>query len=130
MCECVSVCICVQCTLGRLSSFGMQFPACPSFLSGFFNYAVNMNQLENCSMTEFIQLEIYKRYAVPLVFITEVPKEDFTMFGCQSKHTYIFIWRCPWCNGYRRWIWTRRHEFKSWMILIAFHIALIPLGKV
>ena len=26
--------------------------------------------------------------------------------------------------------WTRRHEFKSWIRLIAFHIALIPLGKV
>ena len=26
--------------------------------------------------------------------------------------------------------WTRRHEFKSWTRLIAFHIALIPLGKV
>ena len=22
--------------------------------------------------------------------------------------------RCPRCNGYRRRIWTRRHEFKSW----------------
>ena len=22
--------------------------------------------------------------------------------------------RCPWCNGYRRRNWTRRHEFKSW----------------
>ena len=32
------------------------------------------------------------------------------------------IW--PWCP----WIWTRRHEFKSWTRLIAFHIALIPLG--
>ena len=37
---------------------------------------------------------------------------------------------CPWCNGYRRRKWTRRHEFKSWTRLIAFHIALIPLGKV
>ena len=37
---------------------------------------------------------------------------------------------CPWCYGYRRRIWTRRHEFKSWTSLIAFHIALIPLGKV
>ena len=35
----------------------------------------------------------------------------------------------PWCNGYRRRKWTRRHEFKSWTRLIAFHIALIPLGK-
>ena len=39
-------------------------------------------------------------------------------------------WRCPWCNGYRRRKWTRRHEFKSWTKLIAFHIAQISLGKV
>ena len=39
-------------------------------------------------------------------------------------------WRCPWCNCYRRRKWTRRHEFKSWTKLFAFHIALIPLGKV
>ena len=38
--------------------------------------------------------------------------------------------KCPWCNAYRRRIWARRHEFKSWTRLIAFHIALIPLGKV
>ena len=43
----------------------------------------------------------------------------------------LFIhWRCMWCNSYRRWKWTRRHEFKFWTRLIAFHIALIPLGKV
>ena len=41
-----------------------------------------------------------------------------------------YSWRCPWCNGYRSRKWTRRHEFESWMRLIAFHIALIPLGKV
>ena len=35
-------------------------------------------------------------------------------------------WRCPWCNGYRRRIWTRQYEFKSWTRLMAFHIALIP----
>ena len=37
---------------------------------------------------------------------------------------------CPWCNGYRRRKGTQRHEFKSWKKLIAFHIALIHLGKV
>ena len=37
---------------------------------------------------------------------------------------------CPWCSRYRRRKWTRRHEFKSWTRLIAFHIALILLGKV
>ena len=36
----------------------------------------------------------------------------------------------PWCYGYRRRKWTRRHEFKSWTKMIEFHIALIPLGKV
>ena len=45
-------------------------------------------------------------------------------------YIYICKKRCPWCNGYRRRKWTRRHEFKSWTRLIAFHIALIPLGKV
>ena len=24
------------------------------------------------------------------------------------------LWRCQWCNGYRRRKWTRQHEFKSW----------------
>ena len=40
------------------------------------------------------------------------------------------IWRCPWCSGYHRRKSTQRHEFKSGTRLIAFHIALIPLGKV
>ena len=43
-------------------------------------------------------------------------------------HIYTFF--RPWCNGYRRRKWTRRHEFKSSKRLIAFHIALIPLRKV
>ena len=38
--------------------------------------------------------------------------------------------RWPWCNGCRRSKWTWRHEFKSWTGLIAFHIALLTLGKV
>ena len=46
------------------------------------------------------------------------------------KYNKRTVWRCPWCNGYRRRKWTRRHEFKSLTWLIAFHIALIPLGKV
>ena len=41
-----------------------------------------------------------------------------------------FKGRCPLCNGYCRRKWIRRYEFKSWTRMIAFHIALIPLGKV
>ena len=47
-----------------------------------------------------------------------------------SLYQWIILWRCPWCSRYRRRKWTRRHEFKSWTRLIAFHIALIPLGNV
>ena len=52
--------------------------------------------------------------------------------GWQCIYIYIYgvLWRCPWCNGYCRRKWTRRHEFKSWTRLITFHIALIPVGKV
>ena len=46
---------------------------------------------------------------------------------CVCVYTVIYI--CL-CNGNRRRKWTRRHEFKSGTRLIAFHIALIPLGKV
>ena len=46
-----------------------------------------------------------------------------------NKRVFIFS-NSPWCSRYRRRKWTRRHEFKSWTRLIAFHIALISLGKV
>ena len=47
-----------------------------------------------------------------------------------SGNNYHAVYRCPWCSRYHRRKWTRLYEFKSWTILIAFHIALIPLGKV
>ena len=50
--------------------------------------------------------------------------------GNTTYQTRDPFWRCPWCSCYRRRKWTRRHEFKSRTRLIAFHIALIPLGKV
>ena len=51
--------------------------------------------------------------------------------GNGDTNCNMCTWRmCPWCNGYRRRKWTRRREFKSWTRLIAFHMALILLGKV
>ena len=47
-----------------------------------------------------------------------------------TSKQWVIIDTCPWCNGYCHRIWTRRYEFNSWIRLIAFHIALIPLGKV
>ena len=55
---------------------------------------------------------------------------NLTIWCWNSFTIDAYIWRCPWCNGYRRRKWTRWHEIKSWTRLIAFHIALIPLRKV
>ena len=60
-----------------------------------------------------------KRLSLSLIFV----------FSHIKKDTFIFEFEI-WCNGYRRRKWTRRHEFKSWTRLIAFHIALILFGKV
>ena len=72
-------------------------------------------------------LSIYRPLTCqPMVWKTptaQIQKEiSYTLVRC--------LWRCPWCNDHRRRKWTRRHEFKSWTRIIAFHIALIPLGKV
>ena len=36
--------------------------------------------------------------------------------------------RCPWCNGYRRRNWTRRHEFKSWTDCISHNTNTLGKG--
>ena len=36
--------------------------------------------------------------------------------------------RCPWCNGYRRRNWTRRHEFKSWTDCISHSTSTLGKG--
>ena len=59
----------------------------------------------------------------------DLAKKPKNTLGYQSDSDTICN-RCSRCNGYRRRKWTQRHEFKSWTRLIAFHIALIPLGKV
>ena len=42
----------------------------------------------------------------------------------------IGISSLSWCNGYRRRIWTQRHEFKSWTIWLHFTLYTNTLGKV
>ena len=64
-----------------------------------------------------------KYFAAKTHFVSTKPAQSYRVW-------YSFVWRCPWCNGYRRRKWTRRHEFKTWTRLIEFHKALIPLGKV
>ena len=75
---------------------------------------------------------------------SKFPQVDRTFLSILADFNNAVVWmvstppliskcslrRCPWCNCYRRRKRTRRHEFKSWTKLIAFHIALIPLGKV
>ena len=64
-------------------------------------------------------------------------KKKYSLFHLTTKCTNLantflsfIILSLIFCNGYRRRKWIRRYEFKSWTRLIAFHIALILLGKV
>ena len=88
-----------------------------------------------------VQMNLYVNKLATLV--EGDPKAPFSIAttprcrgGCYSFPWIapLYPWSLPynaeWCNGYRRRKWTRRHEFKSWTRLMAFHIALIPLGKV
>ena len=67
---------------------------------------------------------VYETFSHPPYF----PDPSAQLAGAVEYTDWIYA--DPWCNGYRRRKWTRRHEFKSWTRLIAFHIALIPLGSV
>ena len=55
-------------------------------------------------------------------------RSDFCMID--SLSIAVHNWRCSWCSRYHCRKGTWWHEFKSWTRPIAFHIALIPLGKV
>ena len=59
-----------------------------------------------------------------------LPRVTRDFHGNERAHLSSHCPWCPWCSRYRLRKWTRRHEFKSWTRRIAFHIALIPLGKV
>ena len=66
-------------------------------------------------------------------YLFQIYNGSLSIYLSMSIHylsIYLYFGRCPWCNGYRRREWTWRLEFKSWTRMIAFHIALILLGKV
>ena len=82
--------------------------------SFFFRYLIKVHVVQLYGSTGTVT-----SWKIPILF-----------FQWDQISIWLSTWRCPWCNGYRCRKWTRRHEFKSWTRLIAFHIALIPLGKV
>ena len=93
----------------------------------------------NSNLFDKIELDFFQAAVVSILrhgcttwTLTKKKKKEKVRWELhENTASYILksLWRCPWCNGYRRRKWTRRHEFKSWTWLIAFHIALIPLGK-
>ena len=80
------------------------------------------------------QLVINSIYALALLNLSDhSASHGPKILRCSSFSCLYFVLSnhpCPWCNDYRHWKWTRWYEFKSWTRPIAFHIALIPLGKV
>ena len=81
----------------------------------------------NCICGEATILELQGMWSTP-----PLPLLKDLLWSIGQRELFVFDKKtmCPWCNGYRHRKWTWRQEFKSWMRLIAFHIALIPLGKV
>ena len=98
---------------------------CANFLFYFGVLILLLGELDVKKKFKFLQFLIKMFFWY--IFSCFLIKKFF--YGRDITSIIIFpLWRCPWCNGYRRRKWTRRHEFKPWRRLIAFHIALIPLG--
>ena len=75
------------------------------------------------SWLNFFSLSLWYNRSLRRYFLLILEENSFFSWGFPSVAMSI-------CNGYRCRKWTRRHKFKSWTRLIAFRIALIPLGKV
>ena len=82
------------------------------------------------STTPSLSQTIWPRWASRQFLSLPIVQSFLPVTFGYSLSSEAIVMRCPWCNCYRRRNWTRRLEFKSWTRLIAFHIALIPLGKV
>ena len=107
------------------------------------NYAVVSDPIR-CSSSEQVSEHkcIQPYYTIWIWFLCLMVYQSSWVIKCQNHICWTAVVlinphlvslvsrRCPWCSRYRRRKWTRRYEFKSWTRLIAFHIALIPLGKV
>ena len=120
----------VFCVILRQNLFKSAYPSAEIELSVFqgLSTEAKLGLVKNWSAVHTETMQIIMQYQI---------EQQNALFSklWPLKRTIILaimycFWRCPWCNGYRRRIWTRRHEFKSWTWLIAFHIALILLGKV
>ena len=73
---------------------------------------------------------MYKTFNVNTVQITiKNNNHNPHLLPIPLKPIIYFLRRCPWCNDYRCRKWTQRHEFKSWMRLIAFPHSTNTLGK-
>ena len=87
----------------------------------------------NCCCSRWFEAEIIKiglsSHKIYNNNILDFQKFPTILNACtKSLETYwrylVYVWKCPWCNGYSHEKWTRWHEFKSWTRLIIFHIAL------
>ena len=79
-----------------------------------------------------IRTVVFPHFCLLLIFflLTHVLSVWFLVAVISLPQSILYCRGVPRCNAYRRRKWTRRNEFKYWIKLIAFHIALIPLGKV
>ena len=109
-------------------------------LKWFFIYSIHCDFVTiHFNMIEWFGLIVYF-YDISIIIGYSMPNPLYTYIYIYMYQIYMIwfgwvLWhinycRCPWCSRYCRRKWTRRYEFKSWTRLIAFHVTLMPLGKV
>ena len=102
----------------------------PGYCCSICTYVANA-AIGSCNKSFFVLFNVFLEFLFWFIYaIFNVGEFISAFFSWLYYYYYCCFRKCPWCNGYRRRKWTRWHEFKSWTRLIAFHIALKPLGKV
>ena len=100
-----------------------------------------LNQLQSSECNLLSARQIHSTYSNTLVpnWVLHLLRRGMMIqknYSPMFYHIYelwhsLFVFRvCFWSNSYRLRKLTREHEFKSWMRMFAFYLALITLGKI
>ena len=109
-----------------------------SFSSLFSSFTLFFSSSFSLSLNFPFHLYHFSKLFFALPFLSPPPLSSSLPFGCLSQFfcsfflwsfCHHYLWRCLWCNGYRRRKWTRRHEFKSWTKTDCISHSTNTLGK-
>ena len=94
-------------------------------------FPVSLIPLDNCMSLSAVKEHCDFEKSFLLIFNQSIYLSIYlSIYPILFIFIYLSIRRRWWCNIYCHWTWIRQIQFKSWKPLVAFHVALIPLGKV